>query len=106
MSQIEFNNYEKNYADVKEWLNSEEYLDFIIPQIYYGFNNEAKSYTTALNEWQSINKNKDMLIALALYKVGQEDMFARGGNREWIDNNNILMSKKRIQALLLDLYHS
>jgi len=33
------NNYNKNYADVKRWLSSDKYIDFIVPQIYYGFYN-------------------------------------------------------------------
>ena len=33
------NNYSKNYADVGLWLNSYEYVDYIMPQIYYGFYN-------------------------------------------------------------------
>lgn len=87
------NNYQKNYADVKRWMSEENYIDFIIPQAYYGFINEAKSYPDALSEWQSLIKrdNLDLLIALAAYKVGMEDQFAKGGKREWVQNNNILM---------------
>ena len=31
------NNYDKVFADVKTWLSSSEYVDFIMPQVYYGF---------------------------------------------------------------------
>ena len=87
------NNYEKNYADVVKWMKEDNYLDFIIPQIYYGFHNEAKSYPEALSEWQNLIKrdNLGLLIALAGYKIGMEDQYAKGGKREWIQDNNILM---------------
>lgn len=87
------NNYQKNYADVRLWMKDNGYIDFIIPQIYYGFNNEAKSYTKALKEWQGLIGKSDleMLVALAAYKIGHEDLYARGGKREWINDNNILM---------------
>ena len=32
-----------------------------------------------------------MLIGLAAYKIGKEDIYAKGGRKEWIENNNILM---------------
>jgi len=33
------NNYVRNYADIKTWLKEEGYVDYIMPQIYYGFEN-------------------------------------------------------------------
>lgn len=87
------NNYNKNYADVKKWMSSDKYIDFIMPQIYYGFYNETKSFYNVLNEWESLLKNEEieLMIALAFYKVGLEDRYARGGKFEWINNDNIIM---------------
>ena len=45
------NNYHKNYADVRTGLKSSEYLDFIMPQIYYGFYNSTKGYTKVTKEF-------------------------------------------------------
>lgn len=87
------NNYNKNYADVKSWLKSNEYIDFIMPQIYYGFYNSTRDYIKVTKEWENLieNKNIELYIALAFYKVGMEDKYAKSGFNEWIDNDNIIM---------------
>lgn len=87
------NNYNKNYADVKSWLKSNEYIDFIMPQIYYGFYNSTRDYVKVTKEWENLIENKDieLYIALAFYKVGMEDKYAKSGFNEWIDNDNIIM---------------
>lgn len=81
------NNYNKVFADVKKWCSSNEYVDFIMPQIYYGFLNEARSFKKAIDEWESIVTDLDvgLQIALAFYKVGENDYYAKGGSNgmEW-----------------------
>ena len=52
------NNYNKNYADVKSWLKSNEYIDFIMPQIYYGFYNSTRDYIKVTKEAESLMKQK------------------------------------------------
>jgi uncharacterized lipoprotein YddW (UPF0748 family) len=60
------NNYEKDYADIKTWLSSNDYVDFIMPQIYFGFNNETKPFYNTLMEWEALVVNDiDLLPALA-----------------------------------------
>lgn len=87
------NNYNKNYADVKTWLSSNEYIDFIMPQIYYGFYNSTKAYINTIKEWESIMTNDkiNLYIALAFYKVGKEDKYAKTGFDEWQKNDDIIM---------------
>lgn len=87
------NNYNKNYADVKLWMKSNKYIDFIMPQVYYGFYNSSRAYIDVTEEWESllINKKIDLYIALAFYKVGTEDKYAKDGMYEWLNNNDIIM---------------
>lgn len=87
------NNYNSHYADIKTWLKSDEYIDFIMPQIYYGFYNSSRDYVNTLKEWESyiINNNIDLYVALAFYKVGQYDKYARDGSNEWLMNDDIIM---------------
>ena len=85
------NNYQKHYADVRLWGSSFGYVDFLMPQIYYGFYNEAKAFFSVLEEWESISKKVDLLPVLAFYKVGMVDNFAKGGSLEWIENDHIIM---------------
>ena len=63
-----------------------------MPQIYYGFYNSTKAYTNVIKEWEDLLKNNiDLYIALAFYKVGVEDKYAKDGRDEWILNDNIIM---------------
>lgn len=87
------NNYSKLSADVYTWLSDNKYIDFIMPQVYYGFFNESKAFKNVIDEWEGLIKNPDieLMIALAFYKVGNEDKWARSGYNEWVNNSNIIM---------------
>jgi len=86
------NNYSHNYLDVKKILASDDYIDYIMPQLYYGFNNEAKSFVEAIGEWNDLIKvdSIKLIPALALYKSGKVDKYAKGGSNEWIERNDII----------------
>lgn len=91
------NNYNIHYADVKKWLSEENYIDYIMPQIYYGFLHETKPFIKTINEWKGLIKNDVKLIpTLSLYKSGEVDIYAGKGKDEWIENTNII--KKQIQV--------
>lgn len=92
------NNYTSHYADVKKWLAEDGYVDYIMPQIYYGFLHDTCPFIKTLNEWQDLIQNDTkLIIALSLYKAGQLDMYAGTAKNEWIDNNNII--KKQVQVI-------
>lgn len=92
------NNYSENYADVKTWLQNEGYIDYIMPQIYYGFFNETKPFIQVLNEWQDlITIDIDFIPALAMYKSGTIDEYAKSGKDEWISFSDII--SKQIKVL-------
>lgn len=91
------NNYDDHYADVKKWISEDGYVDYIMPQIYYGFIHESKPFITTINEWNNLIKNKVKLIpALALYKSGESDLYAGSGINEWVEEDDII--KKQIQV--------
>lgn len=71
------NNYEYMYADVKKWCSEEGYIDYIVPQIYFGFENSGKPFAQTADEWSSIVTCDDvsLIIGLGVYKIGQEDEF-------------------------------
>lgn len=87
------NNYSKNQADVYTWAKSNEYVDYLMPQIYYGFQNEAAPFYNVLKKWDNLVKKSDVKIlpALAFYKSNQEDLYAKNGKYEWIENDDIIM---------------
>lgn len=88
------NNLSKEYLDVASILK-DNYIDFIIPQLYYGFNNTVKPYINTLDKWSNLNVNdKDLYVGLSLYKAGKYDEFAGLGENEWIQESDII--KKQI----------
>lgn len=89
------NNYNSNYADVYEWAKSDLYVDYLMPQIYYGFYNEVKPFNDVVNEWNSLVKGSNVKIipALAFYKTGKIDEYAKSGANEWVENDNIIMKQ-------------
>ncbi len=99
------NNYNKNYADVKKWAGEDLYVDYLMPQIYYGFNNEVQPFYDVVNTWNELTKKSNVKIipALALYKSGEKDNYAKSGIDEWILNDNILM-RQIITSRNLDSY--
>ncbi len=86
------NNYQKNFADVYKWTKEVGYIDFIIPQIYYGFYNETKPFYEVSHTWNDMIKNNEvsLLIALAFYKVGEKDSYAKNGENEWVLENDMI----------------
>ncbi len=84
-------NYNNSYADVKLWAENDGYADILIPQLYYGFNHSTMPFNDLLNEWVTLqNENTKIVIGLAVYKTGNEDIYAQEGRNEWIEDDNII----------------
>ncbi len=81
-----------HYADVALWCREEGYCDVILPQIYFGFENESHPFDECLSEWVSLCEGSKVKLvpALALYKCGAEDSFAGSGCFEWQKNGDII----------------
>lgn len=77
------------YADVKLWGRCDGYADYIIPQIYYGFENQSKPFVETVEKWRSICGEK-LCVGLAAYKQGKEDSFAGTGRNEWLENGDVI----------------
>ena len=80
------------YCDVEKWCREEGFVDFLIPQIYYGFENEKMPFTQVAQEWEKLSEEGDvkLICGLAAYKCGKQDSFAGMGENEWSENVNIL----------------
>lgn len=86
-------NYTSQYADVKLWAGSEGYCDYIVPQIYFGFENAACPFEPTLRRWEELRSDSPvkLIIGLAAYKQGKYDKWAGvSGENEWIDNPDII----------------
>lgn len=93
------NNYLYHFADIKTWLKDDGYVDVIMPQIYYGFNNEYSPFDKVLSNWIKLcnNKNIKMVPVLAIYKEGEVDKGAGIGKNEWVENSDII--EKQIKVI-------
>ena len=86
------NNYTQLYADVRKWCTTPGYLDMMIPQIYYGFENSAAPYKSTLDDWEALGVKGGIPIVagLSVSKAGCEDKWAGSGKYEWINNSDII----------------
>ena len=87
-----FKKNEKIYADVKLWCEEDGFVDYIMPQVYYGFENETMPFRETVNDWLSLDKNENVSLyfGLAVYKCGVTDENAGTGKNEWIENDDML----------------
>lgn len=83
-------NYNNMYADVASWVANKGYIDYIAPQLYFGYEYKLDSYKfiNLLKQWLSLPRAEgvEIHIGLAAYKVGNID----AGSSEWITKNDIL----------------
>jgi len=92
-------NYTSQYADVKLWTGSEGYCDYIVPQIYFGFENAACPFEPTLRRWEELRSDSPvkLIIGLAAYKQGKYDKWAGvSGENEWIDNPDIISRQSEL----------
>lgn len=97
-------NYDTHYADVKEWVSNTGYIDYIIPQLYYGFENQSKPFKEIATQWSNLmeGSNAKIFYGLALYKCGDIDEYAGNGKCEWQNYNDVI---SRQIAYLKELPH-
>lgn len=86
------NNYTYMYADVKKWCTNSGYLDYIIPQIYFGFDNSGQPFETCLAQWDNITKSGGipLIVGLGPFKIGLKDDWAGDGKFEWQNDKKII----------------
>lgn len=60
------------YVDYKTWLSSDQYIDYICPQIYWTFSNKSYPFDKTLDKWLSFRTSSTvkMYIGIATYKAG------------------------------------
>lgn len=95
------NDYASLYADVRKWACEDGYVDYLCPQIYFGFQNENQPFMKTVKEWIR-TAQCDLYVALPMYKTGLEDEYAgESGINEFAENNNII-SRQVIYLSKLD----
>lgn len=64
-------NYDTLYADTRMWIQN-EWIDYIVPQIYWDFNLKVAQYDVLVDWWinEVKNSNVHLYIGHAAYKIG------------------------------------
>lgn len=86
------NNYNEMYADVEKWCKSSGYLDYIMPQIYFGFDNSTQPFAQCVKNWDNLaaKGNVPLIVGITAAKIGTEDVWAGAGRNEWLNDSAIL----------------
>ena len=87
------NNFSSQFADVEKWATTSGYVDYIAPQIYWGYEHKSAPFSEKLEEWSNIvtSDDVDLIIGLGAYRSGKADANAGDGANEWIDNTDVLL---------------
>ena len=91
------------YADTTTWLQYSGYMDYCIPQIYWGYNHKTHDYKKITNQWKSLatNNSVDLIIGLGFYKVNNSEYANDGGSNEWMTDHTIIARQVKDAKTLL-----
>lgn len=85
-------NYKYKYADIAMWMSNTGYIDYIAPQLYFGYDYPRAEirFDYLLNRWMFIKRHSNLkiYIGLAAYKIGDSSADLNSG--EWISSDDIL----------------
>ncbi len=90
------NDYSNLYADVKKWSQNSGYIDYICPQIYFGFKNVKQPFMQTTKKWVNTAKC-DLHIGLPLYKCSKSDEYAAKNDKSIINefkNNSEIIARQ------------
>ena len=79
-------------TDIYKWCSREGYVDYIMPQIYFGYTHSTAPFSQMVSKWADIIKTPHvkLYIGLAAYKQGAADNNAGDGKNEWITDKELL----------------
>ncbi len=93
-------NYSTLYADITAWIAAPGFVDYICPQIYFGFENSAAPFDRAVDTWAAYPRHSSvrLYVGLGLYKTGvSPDAYAGQGKEEWVGCSDIM--KRSVECL-------
>ena len=97
------NNYHIQYSDVCLWMREEGYVDYIMPQLYWGFGyltssgREDYQFVRLTEQWAAYPRHSGvkLYIGMGAYRIGAGDGGANDQS-EWSSGNNLM---KMVNAL-------
>lgn len=75
----------EEYADVRLWGSSAGYVDYLCPQVYWGFEHKSFPFVQTCTVWLNVISSESVKIYIGLpaYKLGQTDSGAGSGSAEF-----------------------
>lgn len=63
------------YVDIDRWIKEKGYVDYLIPQIYWGFTNKIAPFDDIVDKWESLIEESPvkLYIGLQLYRMGSKE---------------------------------
>lgn len=86
--------YESHCADIYTWCKDEGYIDYICPQIYFGFEHATCPFDKTFEKWFDIIKNPNvkLYVGISLGKAKSKvDNYAGSGKNEWAEHDDIIL---------------
>ena len=84
-------NYNQYFINVKKWMANKGYIDYIAPQLYFGYEHKLAStrFDVLLKAWSETERldSVKLYIGLAAYKIGLKN---DADLTEWADKDDIL----------------
>ncbi|MCL2013877.1 MAG: family 10 glycosylhydrolase [Oscillospiraceae bacterium] len=94
-------NYNTMYVDFKYLLSVKNTMDYVAPQIYYGFENNTQPFAECSENWSNlVNSPVRLYIGLACHKIGtKRDKYAGSGKYEW---RNVYKSENNMLKRMIE----
>ena len=88
------------YADVARWLAEPGFCDLMLPQLYFGYQHAYCPCAEAAADWLKLPRDTSVRLipGLAVYKIGQEDLYAGSGQDEW-KNDPAVLQRQAVRLL-------
>ncbi len=96
--------YGSHCADVYNWCANPGYIDYIMPQVYFGFEHASWDFVKTCNLWSDAIQTEyvDLIIGVSFGKaLSGVDNYAGSGKNEWSEHKDIL-SRGLLHSATLD----
>jgi uncharacterized lipoprotein YddW (UPF0748 family) len=92
--------YENLYADAALWCSTAGYCDYIVPQLYYGFENSTCPFAETAALWAQTATEAKLVLGIGVYKTGLSDTWAGSGVSEWLTDGTVASREVALAASL------
>ena len=97
------NNYNTQYSDVALWLSTPGYVDYVMPQVYWGYDFTLQSgsdrfaFENIVSEWMAMPRDAavQLYFGLGAYRVGAGDESSTP-SQEWQSGSNLARMAKTL----------